>query len=36
MTLLVVTFDGDLLLASASVMIEPFRQHHDGTGSFVG
>jgi hypothetical protein len=24
--------DGDLLLAPASVMVEPFRQYYDGAG----
>jgi len=28
--------DGDLLLPSAVVVIEPFRQHHDGAGGLVG
>jgi hypothetical protein len=28
--------DGDLLLASASVVVEPFGQHHDGTCRFIG
>ena len=27
--------DGDLLLASASVVVEPFRQHHDGPGRLI-
>ena len=27
--------DGDLLLAAASVVVEPFRQHHHGAGRLI-